>query len=69
VVILTISDNGRGITDDEKSGKRTLGLLGMRERAYLVGGEIDINGSDGNGTVVKVRLPIVPAGRAFEAGK
>jgi len=69
VVILTISDNGRGITDDEKSGKRTLGLLGMQERAHLVGGEIDINGSHGNGTVVTVRLPIVPAGRAFEAGK
>jgi PAS domain S-box-containing protein len=56
--ILTIRDNGRGITDEEKSGQRTLGLLGMRERAHLIGGKIDITGSDGKGTVVIVRTPI-----------
>ncbi|HXM36681.1 MAG TPA: ATP-binding protein, partial [Pyrinomonadaceae bacterium] len=56
--ILTISDNGRGITDEEKSGQRTLGLLGMRERAHLIGGKIDITGSEGKGTVVTLRIPI-----------
>src|SRR5258706_5152083 len=56
--VLTISDNGRGITDEEKSGQRTLGLLGMRERAHLIGGTININGSDGEGTVITVRIPI-----------
>lgn len=56
--ILTIRDNGRGITDDDKSGQRTLGLLGMRERAHLIGGKIDINGLAGKGTVVAVRIPI-----------
>jgi PAS domain S-box-containing protein len=56
--ILTIRDNGRGITPDEKSGQRTLGLLGMRERAHLVGGKIDITGLAGKGTVVTVRIPI-----------
>ncbi|HXM36101.1 MAG TPA: ATP-binding protein, partial [Pyrinomonadaceae bacterium] len=55
--ILTISDNGRGITDDEKSGQRTLGLLGMRERAHLIGGKVDIIGSEEKGTVVTVRIP------------
>ncbi|MDX6498087.1 MAG: hypothetical protein QOG23_1347 [Blastocatellia bacterium] len=59
-VVLTISDNGRGITDEEKSGQRTLGLLGMRERAHLVGGAININGSSGEGTVITVRIPISP---------
>jgi PAS domain S-box-containing protein len=54
--ILTIEDNGRGITDYEKSGQRTLGLLGMRERAYLIGGNFDITGFPGNGTVVTVRV-------------
>jgi nitrate/nitrite-specific signal transduction histidine kinase len=34
--ILSISDNGREITDHEKMGQRTLGLLGMRERAHLI---------------------------------
>jgi PAS domain S-box-containing protein len=56
--ILTIADDGRGITDDEKSGQRTLGLLGMGERAHLVGGKVDITGSDGKGTLVTVRIPI-----------
>ncbi len=55
--ILTINDNGRGITDDEKSGQRTLGLLGMRERANLIGGKIDITGFEDQGTVVTLRIP------------
>jgi len=59
-VNLMISDNGRGITDDEKSGQRTLGLLGMRERAHLIRGTININGSDGKGTVITVQIPISP---------
>jgi signal transduction histidine kinase len=54
--ILTITDNGRGITDAEKLGQRTLGLMGMRERAHLIGGEVDITGSNGKGTVVTVRI-------------
>lgn len=66
--ILTIGDNGRGITEGEQSGQRTLGLLGMRERAHLVGGRIDITGSEGKGTVVTVRFPIIRAGRIFQAG-
>lgn len=53
---LTITDNGRGITDEERSGQRSLGLLGMRERAYLIGGTVDISGSKGRGTVVTVRV-------------
>ncbi|MDX6498088.1 MAG: hypothetical protein QOG23_1348 [Blastocatellia bacterium] len=64
-LILTISDNGRGITDDEKSGQHTLGLLGMRERIHLVGGNIEINGSAGKGTVVSARFPILRATRGL----
>jgi two-component system sensor kinase len=60
--VLAIIDNGRGITEDEKSGQRTLGLLGMRERAHLVGGGVEISGVYGKGTVVTVRIPI--SGRA-----
>jgi PAS domain S-box-containing protein len=54
---LTVTDNGKGITNEEKSGHRSLGLLGMRERAYLIGGTVDISGSRGKGTVVTVRVP------------
>src|SRR6266404_4994896 len=57
-LLLTIQDNGRGITADEKSDQLSLGLLGMRERAKLVGGQVDIANSEGNGTVVTVSLPV-----------
>jgi PAS domain S-box-containing protein len=60
-LVLTISDNGRGITAAEQSGPHTLGLLGMRERAHLVGGSVDITGSKGQGTTVTVRVPPVSA--------
>jgi PAS domain S-box-containing protein len=56
--VLTISDNGRGITEDEKSGRLSLGILGMRERAHLIGGEFEIKGIEGMGTVVTVSVPI-----------
>ena len=54
----TIRDNGRGITEDEKSAHLSIGLVGMRERAYLIGGELDISGVEGEGTAVTVQLPI-----------
>src|SRR5439155_7780365 len=43
-VALVIRDNGRGITEDEKYGRASIGLLGMRERARLMGGEVDVSG-------------------------
>lgn len=55
--VLTVSDNGRGITEAEKRASHSLGLLGMRERAHLLGGEITIEGTEGRGTVVTVRVP------------
>jgi PAS domain S-box-containing protein len=56
--ILQISDNGKGITEDERAGPRSLGLIGMRERAHLVGGRIEITGIAGRGTVLSLRVPI-----------
>ncbi|HEY0348913.1 MAG TPA: PAS domain-containing protein, partial [Pyrinomonadaceae bacterium] len=55
---LAIKDNGRGIAESEKSGAHSLGLLGMRERAHLIGAQIDITGIEGKGTAVSVRIPI-----------
>jgi PAS domain S-box-containing protein len=57
---LSIRDNGRGITEAECSDIKSLGLLGMKERARLIGGEIAIEGNPGKGTVVHVRVPIIP---------
>jgi PAS domain S-box-containing protein len=55
--VLTISDNGKGITEDEKSSRLSLGILGMRERAHLIGGKLEISGINGRGTVLTVRIP------------
>jgi PAS domain S-box-containing protein len=56
--VLTISDNGRGITEREKTDPRSLGLLEMQERAYLLGGKVEIVGIEGRGTEVSVKIPI-----------
>jgi two-component system sensor histidine kinase UhpB len=55
--VLTIRDNGRGITPEQQDGLHSLGLLGMRERAHLVGGQVAISGKPTLGTVVTVRVP------------
>jgi len=60
--ILTVTDNGRGITPAEKLGRTSLGLLGMQERAHLIGGRVDIIGAKGTGTTLHVCIPL--AGRA-----
>jgi signal transduction histidine kinase len=59
--ILTVTDNGRGITATEKLSRASLGLLGMQERAHLIGGSVDIVGQKGTGTTLHVRVPL--AGR------
>jgi PAS domain S-box-containing protein len=56
-LVLTIRDNGRGITAIEKTDRLSLGLLSMRERANMIGGQINITGNEGEGTIITVRLP------------
>jgi signal transduction histidine kinase len=56
--VLSVKDNGRGISDSEKSEQQSLGLLGMRERAHLIGGEVSITRAEGRGTVVTLRVPV-----------
>ena len=57
-IILEISDNGRGITDSEIAHPKSLGVLGMKERAMLLGGDFSIGGSPGKGTSIIVRIPL-----------
>jgi PAS domain S-box-containing protein len=54
---MEVSDDGRGITESQMRNPGSLGLLGMRERALLVGGEVRITGKEGGGTTVLVRVP------------
>jgi len=55
---LSVSDNGRGFNPDELSGPEGLGLLGMRERASLVDGELEVNSVIGSGTQVYFKVPL-----------
>ncbi|WP_246846829.1 GAF domain-containing sensor histidine kinase [Leptospira barantonii] len=57
-IILIISDNGIGIQGNEISDSKSLGIIGMRERAIVLGGKVEILGSRENGTKVIVRIPI-----------
>jgi signal transduction histidine kinase len=57
-VALDVTDNGVGIADSDLNGKKSLGLLGMHERALLFGGEVKITGTPGHGTRVAVSIPI-----------
>jgi PAS domain S-box-containing protein len=59
---LRIRDNGRGVTAEQATDPRAIGLLGMRERAALIGGEFRISGQRGKGTVVSVHVPLTTHG-------
>jgi signal transduction histidine kinase len=56
-LLIEIRDNGRGISENDLTNTRSIGVLGMRERASLLGGELTISGVPGQGTTVRVRIP------------
>lgn len=53
-----IEDSGSGFDVEEATRKGRLGLSGMRERAELAGGTLEIESSRGSGTTVYLRIPI-----------
>lgn len=61
-LVLKVEDDGTGITDAELADTRSLGILGMRERAGMVGGAVDMMRVNGGGTRVTVRTPLESAG-------
>ena len=56
-VTMRVEDDGCGITDAELANSGSLGLLGMRERAALLGGEIVLQRRGETGTIVTARIP------------
>ena len=56
-VSLEVRDDGRGIDGSVEGRGRSLGILGMRERAASRGGELSIDSVPGSGTRVRARLP------------
>ncbi len=61
-LILTVVDNGRGCRFQELPESQCLGLVGMRERAGLLGGSLEIQSQPGKGTRVCCRLPLDGSG-------
>lgn len=58
---LAIADNGRGMDTSLAADRPRLGLLGMRERALMLGGQLDITSRPGHGTRVSARIPLRPS--------
>lgn len=56
-LILTISDNGKGMAGNT-SEKKTLGVLGMKERTLVMGGDFKLISAPGQGTTINVSVPI-----------
>jgi two-component system, NarL family, sensor histidine kinase UhpB len=60
-----ISDDGRGFDADQARADAVqgahVGLLGMRERAELLGGEVRVRAQPGHGCTVRVRVPLAPS--------
>ena len=60
-LLLSVHDNGRGITETELNDPYSLGLLGLHERVAQWEGKLIIRGEAGRGTTVTVQIPLPPA--------
>ncbi len=57
-LVMTVQDNGKGIREKQITDPRSLGLIGIRERIRRWGGTVGIRGRSGQGTTVRVRIPL-----------
>ena len=57
-LLMEVLDNGQGFFIGDIERKKTLGILGMKERIAIIKGEYDIQSSPGKGTRVKVSIPL-----------
>ncbi len=56
--IMQVKDDGIGISESDLSKDASFGLIGLKERAFLLQGDVDIRGTPNQGTTVTVRLPV-----------
>jgi PAS domain S-box-containing protein len=57
-LILNVADNGKGITEGKISNSSSFGIMGMRERAYSIGGDLKIVGIPQKGTTITLTVPV-----------
>jgi signal transduction histidine kinase len=56
-ICLSITDDGKGFSMNGSGERKTLGLLGMKERAVMIGGKLEIISEPGKGTTVLITVP------------
>ena len=59
-LVLKVVDNGRGFENGVITEKKSLGLLGMKERALILGGAFELLSAPGQGTSLTIRVPLGP---------
>ena len=63
-LVLIIEDNGKGFNlNNKKLQSKGLGVTGMKERAQLIGGRLEIESSPRKGTTVYASVPAMPVAR------
>ena len=58
VLVMSIIDNGIGFNENEINKKKSLGILGMKERTIMLGGSYQISSKENEGVMVLVKLPL-----------
>jgi len=56
--VITIADDGRGMPADCDLHSSRFGLVGMRERAALMGGDLRVGSAAGRGTTIRLTIPM-----------
>ena len=59
LLTLRVKDDGIGIKETDMANKNSFGILGIRERAKLMGGQMNIKGAPGKGTTITVEVPAI----------
>lgn len=60
-LVLTVQDNGKGFSEPSVYREGSHGLMGIRERAYMLGGSLEFGNGSGEGGRIRVRLPLLSA--------
>jgi len=56
-ITLSITDNGKGVSNEDRPTRGSFGLMGMRERAAILGGELRVHSQSGEGTLIEIVIP------------